>query len=122
MNVRMEKVNTEIKRKIMEIIQEEIDDPHLGFVSITRVITTHDLRESKVYFSALKDEEIPRIEKSLNKMSGFIRKMLGRKIRIKILPALTFFPDTTIKYSIEINKKIEEVMGDKKDTRNNQKK
>lgn len=121
MSIRMEKVNREIKRRITEIIQEEIDDPHLGLVSITRVITTPDLRESKVYFSALRDGENTRIEKTLNKMSRFIRKLLGTKIRIKYIPSLTFFPDSIIKYSVEINKKIEEVIGDKKDNRDHQK-
>jgi ribosome-binding factor A len=45
-------------------------------------------------------------------MKGFIRKILGTKMRIKILPSLTFYPDTSIKYSVEISKKIDEVLGD----------
>ncbi len=117
MSLRMERVNNEIKKKIMEIIHDEVDDPKLGLVSITKVATTSDLRESKVYFSVLKDEDFPRIEEILNKMSGFIRKLLGKKMRIKILPSLKFFPDESLRYSVEIYKKIEEVMTDEKNSR-----
>jgi ribosome-binding factor A len=114
MSVRMEKVNREIRKRLMEIIQKEVDDPNLGLVSITYVETTPDLKESKVYFSALNDTDLPRIEKILNEMKAFLRRLLSKKMRIKVLPSLKFIPDTTIKYSVEIYKKIEEVMNDKK--------
>ncbi|HDN85970.1 MAG: 30S ribosome-binding factor RbfA [Candidatus Omnitrophota bacterium] len=115
MSLRLEKVNKEIKKRLMEIIQKEVDDPSLGLVSITRVETTPDLRQTRVYFSVLKDKDFSRIEKILNSMRGFLRKLLGKKLRIKVLPSIKFFPDKSIKYSVEIYKKIEEVMGDKKD-------
>jgi len=120
MSIRMEKINSQIKKIITEIVQRELDDPHCTFISITSVSTTKDLREAKVYFSTLKDNEIEHAEKSLNKMSGFIRKMLGKKVRLRILPALTFLPDTSIKYSVEINRKIEEVIGLEENNRSNQ--
>ncbi len=116
----MDKVNSEIKKKLMEIILEEFDDPHLSSVSITHVVTSKDLRECKVYYSSFRDEDLPRIGTSLDKLSGFIRKLLGDKLRIRILPSLVFLPDTSIKYSVEINRKIEEVLGDKEDTSDDQ--
>ncbi|MCM8773119.1 MAG: 30S ribosome-binding factor RbfA [Candidatus Omnitrophica bacterium] len=110
MSVRIEKVNSEIKKRIIEIITEEIDDPHLGLLSITRVETTKDLRESKIYFSVL-DNNFPIALNILNKMKNFIRFHLGKKIRLKILPELIFVSDDSIKYTVEICKKIDEVMG-----------
>lgn len=117
MSLRMEKVNNEIRKRIMEIIQRELDDPYLEFVSITRVKTTPDLKECRVYFSVLRDQDFPRTEKALNTMRGFIRKILGKKLRIKILPSLRFYPDKGIKYSVEIYKKIDEVIGNEKSNR-----
>jgi len=76
----------------MEIIQKEIDDPHLGLVSITRVDTTSDLKESRIYFSVLNDD-FSKVDKILNKMKGCIRANLGRRIRLRILPQLIFIPD-----------------------------
>jgi len=107
---RLEKVNSQIKKEITKIIQEEIDDPRVEMVSITRVVTRADLREAHIYFSVLKEEEAKDVSKILNRMRGYLRRILGRKMRIKILPSLRFFPDDTIRYSVEIYRKIEEIM------------
>lgn len=115
MSMRMEKVNAEIKRRVMEIIQTELDDPHLGLVSVTRVHTLPDLKESRIYFSVLNNAEFERTKQILTSMSGFIRRILGKKIRLKSLPHLVFIPDESIQYSVDIYTKIEEVMGDQED-------
>jgi ribosome-binding factor A len=119
MSLRIEKINSELRRQIMDIIQKEIDDPTLGLLSITRVETTPDLQESKVYFSLLDDTKYARAKEVLDIMNAFIRVNLGKKIRIKILPQLKFIPDNSIKYSIDIFKKIEEL---EEESRNKKKK
>ena len=109
MSLRMDKVNQEIRRQLMDIVQREIDDPDLEFLSITRVETTADLQESKVYFSLLDDSKYQKAKQVLAQMRGYIRGVLGKKIRLKILPQLTFLPDESIKYSVDIYNKIEEI-------------
>jgi ribosome-binding factor A len=109
MSLRMQKVNQEIKRQIMDIVQKEIDDPALSFLSVTKVETSSDLRESKVYFSLLDENQLKYAEKILNKMASFIRVCLGKRVRLKILPHLTFICDNSIKYSVEIYQRIEEI-------------
>lgn len=108
MSLRMSKVNSEIKHKVADIIRREVDDPHLGIVSITKVHTSSDLKESRIFFSVL-DNDFVRTEKILTSMKDFIRLMLGKKIRLKTLPQLIFVPDDSIRYSVDIYKKIEEV-------------
>ena len=115
MSRRLEKVNSQIKREIMQIIQKEVDDPCMELVSITKVKTTSDLKEAHIYFSVLKEEDTEKVLKILNRMKNYLRRLLGKRMRIKILPSLKFFPDDSIRYSVEIYKKIEEVMGDKED-------
>jgi ribosome-binding factor A len=105
----MEKINSELRKQIMEIIQQEIDDPTIGVLSITRVETTSDLMESKVYFSLLDDTKYKRVQVILDGMAKFIRVHLGKRIRIKFLPQLKFIPDDSIKYSVDIYSKIEEI-------------
>jgi ribosome-binding factor A len=112
----MEKVNQEIRKKLSQVIQEEVDDPIINLLSITRVETTPDLRESKVYFSILNEQELKNAQKILNKMASFLRICLGKKMRIKILPHLKFIADDSIKYSVDIYQKIEEI---KKKRKNN---
>jgi len=109
MSLRMEKIDHELQKQLMDIIQREIDDPLLEFLSITRVRTTADLQESKVYFSLLQDDKYDQALKTLAQMKGFIRASLAKRIRLKILPKLAFFPDESIKYSVEIYQKIEEI-------------
>ena len=112
MSLRIEKINKELSRKLIEIIQAEVDDPSIGMISITRVETSADLRESRVYFSLLKEAKVKHALDVLNKMKGFIRCSLGKRVSLKIIPDLKFIPDDSIRYSVEIYNKIEEVIKD----------
>ena len=112
MSMRMDKVNKELMRQITHAIQDEVDDPTIGILSITKVETTPDLRESKVYFSLLDDTQYQRVQGILDKMNKLIRTNLGKRVRIKILPQLKFIPDDSIKYSVDIYQKIEEIRGE----------
>ncbi|MFA5271245.1 MAG: 30S ribosome-binding factor RbfA [Candidatus Omnitrophota bacterium] len=109
MSLRMEKINSEIQKQIMDIFQKEVDDPRIGIISITRVETTSDLKESKVYYSVLDDVMQERVKNMLDSMNKFIRVNLAKRIRLKILPELRFILDDSIKYSVDIYKKIEEL-------------
>jgi len=109
MSLRTEKVNCELRKHLMAILQKEIDDPTMEFLSITRVSTTRDLQESKVYFSLLDSSKQEKAKKILDNMKGFIRHELAKRIRLKILPQLAFIFDNSIEYSVEIHKKIEEI-------------
>ncbi|MCM8830921.1 MAG: 30S ribosome-binding factor RbfA [Candidatus Omnitrophica bacterium] len=93
----------------MAIIQKEIDDPHLGIFSIVKVETTSDLTESRIYFSILDDTKYSQVQTILDKMNSFIRLNLGKRMRLKVLPVLKFIPDDTIRYSVHIHTKIEEI-------------
>ncbi|MCF7888341.1 MAG: 30S ribosome-binding factor RbfA [Candidatus Omnitrophica bacterium] len=109
MSIRIDKINTEMRRQLMKIIQEEIDDPNIGLVTITKVYTKPDLEEAKVYFSLLDQKRYEKVKKVLDKMKGFIKVILAKKIRLKKTPELTFQLDKSIKYSLDIYQKIEEI-------------
>jgi len=118
----MEKVNSQIHRIITEILQDELDDPALEMLSITRVDTSADLHESRVYFSLLDEKKLPKAKETLDKMSKFIKVNLGRRIRLKILPELRFLPDDSMRYSVYIYDKIEEARAQDSDRRAQEKK
>lgn len=109
MSLRMEKVNMEIRRQLTYIIRDEVDDPTISLLSITRVDTSPDLKESRVYFSLLDDTQYEKVKGILDKMTKLIRANLAKRIRIKILPDLKFIPDDSIKYSVDIYQKLEEI-------------
>lgn len=109
MSLRMEKVDQELRRRITEIIQQEIDDPTMEFLSITRVKTTTDLQESKVYFSLLDDTQYAKAQSALDNMKGLIRGLLGKKVHLKVTPQLRFIPDESIKLSVDVYKKLQDL-------------
>ena len=109
MSNRIDKVNKQIQRDLMEILQQEVDDPSLELLSITRVETSADLHESRVYFSLLDDKKVDHAKSTLDKMNKFIRFHLGKRITMKFLPELKFIYDDSMKYSVYIYDKIEQV-------------
>jgi ribosome-binding factor A len=109
MSLRIEKINSEIQKHITQIIREQIDDPVMDLFSITRVDTTVDLKECKVYFSLLDDTKYKQAKHVLDTMAKFIRMHLGKRIQLKFLPDLRFIVDDSIRYSVDIYKKIEDL-------------
>lgn len=114
MAFRLEKINSEMQKHLALIIQREVDDPVGQFLSLTRVEVTRDLREAKVFYSLLDERKYQHAQEVLDKMKKLIRMLLGKQIRLKITPELTFIADTSIKYSVEIGKKIDEVLAQDK--------
>jgi ribosome-binding factor A len=86
----------QVQAEISEIFQRKIKDPRLGFVTVTRVKLTADLRHASVYFSVMGGEaDVARSVACLESASNFIRSELGRRLRVKHVPDLKFFYDDT---------------------------
>jgi len=107
---RMERVNEQIKRTIGQIIQEELSDPRLAFVSIVHVDVSKDLRNAKVFFSVLGNEsQVRSAQQSLDRAGKLIRRELGRRVKIRYTPELLFKYDNSIQESVQIEEKIREI-------------
>jgi ribosome-binding factor A len=81
----------QIQEEVSDIIRRKLKDPRLGFITITRVHVTGDLRHATVYVSVMGSEE--EIESNLGYLDGasnFIRSELGKRIRVKHIPDLKF--------------------------------
>ena len=106
---RIEKVNHQIQRIVARIIRREVDNPHLGIVSVVRVETTPDLRFCKIFFSVFPENNTEEALATLTGMRVFIRRLLGKELRTRFLPDLEFVVDDSIKYSVDIYEKIEQI-------------
>jgi ribosome-binding factor A len=103
-----------IQEEISDILMRSIKDPRVGFVTITRVSVTDDCRSAKVYFSVMgAEEEIERSLDGLDSAKGFIRKELGKRIRLRYTPDLFFQFDPSIEYAIHIEKVIQRLHEEK---------
>ncbi|MBS4031400.1 MAG: 30S ribosome-binding factor RbfA [Clostridiales bacterium] len=103
---RAHRVAEEIKREVSDILRSEIKDPRVaGLISITDVTVTRDLRHSKIYISVFgSDEEKQQTIEALSKAVGFIRTEIGRRIRLRHTPQISFQLDQSIAYGAHINK------------------
>ncbi|MGI5852268.1 MAG: 30S ribosome-binding factor RbfA [Clostridiales bacterium] len=108
---RIDRISEEVKKEVSRIIREEVKDPRIGqLASILRADVSGDLRLAKIYVSVLGDDnERASTMAGLTRAAGFIRKELGRALKIRYVPELSFILDTSIEYSVDISKKIREV-------------
>jgi ribosome-binding factor A len=91
MSLRQEKVQEQLVHEISEIIQRDLRDPRLGFVTLTGAEISRDLRHAKVYVSVLGDEEARKQSlKALNSAVGLLRGEFARRAHLRVAPELEF--------------------------------
>ena len=111
--LRVEKVQELMKQEISQIILQELKDPRIGFVTVTSVECTGDLREAKIYVSLMGNErQIQDCWAGLNSSLGFIRREIGRRIRLRFTPELTFELDKSLDYSAHIQELLLKIKAD----------
>lgn len=107
---RVDKVAEAIRQEASIIIHDRIKDPRLGFVTVTRVEMTADLRHAKIFFSVLgKEEDYKKTKEALNSALGFIRKLICERINLKFAPEITFYEDRSTEYSVRIEEVLNEI-------------
>ena len=98
MTRRMERIGKLIKQEISGLLEREVNDPRLSnLISVTDVSLSPDLRQAKVFVSILGDEEKKQdMLAGFNNASGFLRKELAPRLRLKCVPKLSFYYDDSI--------------------------
>ena len=102
----LKKIDELIENKV---INEEVKDDDIQFVTITAVDISSDLSYAKVYFTNLIDKDREKVTKALNRASSFIRGKLFDKVEIRKMPELTFVYDESIEYGNKIEKIIDSI-------------
>jgi len=108
---RLSRLAEEIKREVTDILRLQLKDPRISkFTSITDVEVSKDLRHAKMFVSVFGSEaDRSRTLEGLKSASGFIRSELGKRIRLRYLPQLSFYLDSSIQQGIKISQIIREV-------------
>ncbi len=109
MSLKIERINTNLKREISMILANEVDDKSIKFVTVTDVDTTNDLSLSKVYVTVLNNEKKDDIMKSLLNAKGFVRSQLFDRVDLRKIPDIRFIYDESIEYGNKIEKIIEDI-------------
>ena len=104
-HLRIEKLQELIKQEVSKMLLYDIKDPRIGFVTVTEVEMTGDLREAKIYVSIMgNDEQVKSSWEGLNSALGFIRREIGKRIKIRFTPEISFALDKSLDYSEHIQK------------------
>jgi ribosome-binding factor A len=107
---RSEKVGDLIQKEISQMLLKSIKDPRIGFVTITRVTVSEDCRFAKVYFSVAGTQaQRESSMQGLDSAKGYVRKELGRRIRLRYTPDIVFQFDPSIEYAIHVEELIKSI-------------
>lgn len=101
---RADRVSDLLKEEIAGMLLREIKDPRIGFVTITDVEVTDDLRSARVFFSIIgSNSELEETTRGLNSASGFIKKKLGKRLKMRYIPDIIFKFDSSLEYGSRID-------------------
>ena len=101
---RRERLGDQLRVELADLIQREVRDPRIGFVTVTEVRMSGDLQYARVYVSILGDEEQTRESfMALERAGGFLRAQIGRRLELRRVPELRFALDETLDTSARID-------------------
>ena len=92
---RSERLASQIQRELAGLIQSGLKDPRLGMPSILEVQVSKDLAHARVYFSLLNPEDAEDCLEALNRASGFLQREIGKQLKSRVTPKLSFIYDDT---------------------------
>jgi len=107
---RTERLGEEIREEVALLIAGELKDPRIGFVTVTRVEVTPDLRTARIYVGVLGTEKQRTTSLAgLRQGAGFLRRALGRTLRLRYTPELRFQYDEGLEASDRVAKLLAEI-------------
>jgi ribosome-binding factor A len=116
MKYRRLRVQDLLREEISLIIQRELHDPGLGFVTVVEVKMSEDLKTGKVYVSIFGDDEAQKDTlEALKRSKGYIKFLLGKRITLRYIPDLMFLIDDTIERAQRIEEIFRKEADEKKD-------
>lgn len=116
MKYRRLRVQDLLREEISLIIQRELHDPGLGFVTVVEVKMSEDLKTGKVYVSIFGDDEAQKDTlEALKRSKGYIKFLLGKRITLRYIPDLTFLLDDTLERALRIEEIFRKEADEKKD-------
>lgn len=104
---RSERVAGSLRRELAQLIQMELKDPDVGFISLSDVEVSRDLAHAKVFVTVFKSEKADSSLKALKRAAGYLRRRLGQEMRIHSVPELHFHHDASVETGQRMDKLIE---------------
>lgn len=112
---RTDRVNDQIQRILSSIIEHELRDPRIGFVTITDVEASKDYSVADVYFTVREEQDPEESLEGLEAASGYLRRRLGEEISIRQTPELRFSYDESVDRGFRMEKLLKEISGEREE-------
>lgn len=109
---RTDRVADQIQKELAQLIAHQVKDPRVGMVTITGVDVTREFDHAKIYFTVMGADSVG-VEDTLTglaKAAGFLRRELGKAIRLRTIPQLHFHYDSTIEHAAHLSNLIEKAV------------
>ncbi|MEN2986636.1 MAG: 30S ribosome-binding factor RbfA [Thermodesulfovibrionaceae bacterium] len=106
---RSQRLSVLLREEVADIILRKLKDPRLGFITVTDVELSEDLKVAKVFVSVLKTEEKDITLKILNEAKGFVRNEIAKRLHIKVIPTFEFLLDESIERGFRIDALLREI-------------
>jgi ribosome-binding factor A len=113
---RSQRVGDLMREEIADIIMYKLKDPRIGFITVTGVDMTPDLKSAKVYVSILEEGERESTIEILNAAKAFIRSLLKKRLRIKFIPTIDFRLDASLDYGSKIDSLLKKIKDNNEDS------
>jgi ribosome-binding factor A len=99
---RSDRVSKQMQRELAEILRQDLKDPRLGMITLQEVRASRDLSFAKVYFTLMGEADLKEQLRLLKDSTPFLRREIGRRMRLRILPQLEFLYDSSIEEGAEL--------------------
>jgi ribosome-binding factor A len=107
---RPDRVGDQIRAEVSQLIARELQDPGIGFITITKVQVSPDLQHARVYYTTLGDKTARKnTDRALERASPFMRRQLGQRLRLRRTPELEFIFDESIAHQDRIEQLLQEL-------------
>lgn len=105
------RINSQVQRDLTELIRDDLSDPRVAGITVTAVDVSPDLRQAKITVSLLgSDEQLSDAVKGLNHAAGKLRHGLGKRLKLRLVPALRFVPDTVLREGDRISEMLRKAL------------
>lgn len=107
---RPDRVADQIRAEVTSIIARELHDPGVGFVTVTRVEVSPDLQHASVFYTSLGDPAAQKTtSRALDRAAGFMRRQIGRRLRLRRAPEIHFAFDESIGHQDRVEQLLKEI-------------
>ncbi len=117
---RHQRVEGQLQRELVQLLRQEIKDPRLGMVTISAVEVSRDLSQAKIYITVMNEADQQPTLEILQGAAGHLRQLLGRSLRMRMVPRLHFIYDHSIERGMQLESLIQSaVKSDRKPSGDN---